>query len=192
MNGEGATCPLIYFQRLAPSSSPFKCGTHLDYTQWQKRRCGEGERVRGKKNVEMFSSGCNLSLSWLQHSRVILQHSPVRHRGSSVPWPHTSSHPSETPALTRLPQSALLLLLLLLLSCAMLSCLFSRSCVFTLDSQHWSLEFYPVRLLSDVALVMKQPRAKLPIIGYAIDKSISFVSVLRKNIIVLNMTYFLP
>lgn len=41
------------------------------------------ERVRKKKekkkeNVEMFSSGCNLSLSRRQHSRVILQHSPVR------------------------------------------------------------------------------------------------------------------
>lgn len=86
MNGKGATQPLIYFQRgtppsPSPPSSPFSVA-HIWTTPSGRKTGGVGERVsvrrRGEKNREMFSSGCNLSLSCLQHSRVILQHCPAR------------------------------------------------------------------------------------------------------------------
>lgn len=144
----------------------------------------------GRGGVEMFSSGCNLSLSWLQHSQVILQHSLVRRTEVALCLGLTLAHIHLKPLLSLACHN------LRSCSCCCCCCWAARCYfVFLADfvcSQHWSLEFYPVRLLSDVALVMKQPRAKLPIIGYAIDKFISFLSALRKNIIVLNATYFLP
>lgn len=68
-----------------------------------RRRAGE------KKNVEMFSSGCNLSLSQLQHSRVILQQSPVRRTEVALCLGLTQAHIHLKPLLARLPQSVLLL-----------------------------------------------------------------------------------
>lgn len=65
-----------------------------------------------KKNIEMFSSGCNLSLSRRQHSRVILQHSPVRRTEVALCLGLTQAHIHLKPLLIRLPQSAPLLPLL--------------------------------------------------------------------------------
>lgn len=57
----------------------------MESTQCQEKKKKKGKKKEGvgmgrvrKKNVEMFSSRCNLSLSQLQHSRVIVQQSPVR------------------------------------------------------------------------------------------------------------------
>lgn len=79
MNGEGATYPLIYFQREPPPRHfPLVWHTFGLHPMAKKGGVEKGRERGGKKNLEMFSSGCNLSLSWLQHSRVIRQHSPVR------------------------------------------------------------------------------------------------------------------
>lgn len=71
--------PNIFSERTPPSSFPFSVA-HIWTTPNGKKKGGveKGRERGGKKNLEMFSSGCNLSLSWLQHSRVIRQHSPVR------------------------------------------------------------------------------------------------------------------
>lgn len=187
MNGEGATYPLIYFQREPPPRHfPLVWHTFGLHPMAKKKEVwGRGESEGGKKNLEMFSSGCNLSLSWLQHSRVIRQHSPVRRTEVALCLGLTQAHIHLKPLLSlgchnrRCCRWA---------ACRYLVFFFLADLVFTPDSEQWSLEFYPVRLLSDAALVMRRFQAKLPIIGCAIDKSISFVSALRRNITVLNTT----
>lgn len=93
--------PLIYFQRGPPTPlhrPPLVWCTFGLHPRpknsrgwWGVDRCGR------KKKREMFSSGCNLSLSCLQHSRVILQQGPWRRTEVALCLGLTqASHPSET------------------------------------------------------------------------------------------------
>lgn len=108
---------------------------------------GEG----GKKNREMFSSGCNLSLSCLQHSWVILQHSPARRTEVALCLGLTQAHIHLKPLLS--------------LGCHSLRCRHAaaaelRAVIYVFfqwilcsqfrHPEQWSIEFYPVKLLSDV------------------------------------------
>lgn len=108
----GATSyPVIYFQRETPlprplsSPSPFSVAHIWTTSNAKKKKRGVEKGWEWKKNVEMFSSGCNLSLSRLQHSRVILQHSPVRRTEVALCLGLTQAHIHLKPLLTRLPQS---------------------------------------------------------------------------------------
>lgn len=135
-----------------------------------------------KKKSEMFSSGCNLSLSRLQHSRVILQHSPARRTEVALCLGLTQAHihlkPSAHSAAT-ICAAATTTTAPHLQSSTLLSRIFRFR-------GNKDPNFTQSGFLCDVALVMKQCRTKLPLIGGAIDKSNFFSPALRKNITVLN------
>lgn len=198
MNDEGPSCPVIYFQRERPpppSSSPFSVA-HIWATPsgikkevWRRRESAMGWGRRGvrrkKKNSKTFSSGCNLSLSWLQHSRVILQCRP----GRDAQWQlcAAASHPSETSALNRLPQSmppplrcwdsccylGYIHIYIYFYMCVYMymRCVYiyiKTVYIFLNTSRNYS-GFHPVRIF-----VWYNIRANLAIIGGAVDKCIFF------------------
>lgn len=113
-----------------------------------------------------------------------------------MPWSHTSSHPSETPA-----HSAATICAAAAAATAAAPhprycrashccCVFLADFVFTLDSEEEGVKIYPFRLLFDVALVMKQSHTKLTLIGSAIDKSISFFCAKKEYYSPKRDTYF--
>lgn len=135
-------------------------------------------RVR-KKNVEMFSSRCNLSLSQLQHSRVIVQQSPVRRTEVALCLGLTQARihlkpPARSAATIRAAAA----------TAPHPRCrwasrrdrIFITDLVFTPNSEELGLEFYPVRLFMWSCCFffpIQQRNSKYPIIDGTTDTSVS-------------------